>query len=335
MPSPLRRFAPPAVKLAILVVVIWGGHRTISAALDDLRRRNWQLDQLQVGWAVLSGVLYLVSQLPCGWFWHSVLGSLGQKVRLLRALRAYFIGHLGKYVPGKAMVVVMRAGLIGAPHVRTSLAVVAVFYETFTTMACGAALAFTVLIATHRDRPWLILGSLALAAIVGLPTVPVIFVRLLRLMRIVPAEPSLATAAEQISPLEPIGRRIHLRPAILARGWLTIGVGWLFAGASLWAAIRAVGVNDVKVIADLPLYTATVALAVVLGFISMLPAGVGVRDVALMQLLAPHIETLVPNQGQLLAFVAVIVLRLIWLMAEALLATIMYPLRSTLGTDPR
>jgi uncharacterized membrane protein YbhN (UPF0104 family) len=125
-----------------------------------------------------------------------------------------------------------------------------------------------------------------------------------------------------------VGRNIHLRTAILARGWLSIAIGWFFAGASLWAAIRAIGVNDANLMADLPLYTATIALAVVLGFVSMLPAGLGVRDVALMQLLAPHLETLASNQGQLLAFVAVIVLRLIWLVAETTLAAVMYPVKA-------
>ncbi len=329
MPSVLRRLVPPIAKLAILALVIWGGHRTISTALGDLKDHGWQLNQLQPAWALLSGTLYLISQFPCGWFWHGVLNGLGQRVELPRALRAYYIGHLGKYVPGKAMVVVLRTALVGQPHVKTSLAVVAVFYETFTTMACGAALAAIFLLAGHRDKPWLIVGSVALIGLVGLPTIPSVFIRLLRLMRIVRAEPNLAAVAEGTTPIETVSSAIHLRPALLLRGWLTIVSGWILAGASLWAAVRAIGVENTNLITDLPLYTATVALAVVLGFVSMLPAGVGVRDVALMELLAPHLEQLVPQKGQLLALVAVVVLRLIWLTAEVVLSAILYPLGRT------
>jgi hypothetical protein len=314
----IRRFALPLLKLAILAVVIWGGHRTIAAGLAELHQNDWQPGQLQPAWAALAGLLYLISQFPCGWFWHGVLTALRQTVALPRALRAFYIGHLGKYVPGKAMVVVLRAGLVGQPQIKTSLAVVAVFYETFTTMAVGAVLAVIILLATHREQTWLIVSSLGLSLLVGLPTLPAIFVRLLRLLRMSPSESDHAAT--------PVTPPIHLGGALLFRGWLIITVGWFLAGASLWATVRAIGVERTSLLADLPLYTATVALAVGWGFVSMLPAGIGVRDIVLMQLLAPQLEQLMPGQGQRLALVAVIVLRLTWLATEAVLAAILYPL---------
>jgi hypothetical protein len=224
------------------------------------------------------------------------------------------------------MVVVLRATLIGQPHVKTSLAVVAVFYETFTTMACGAAMATIFLLAARRDIPWLIVGSIALIFVVGLPTIPPVFVRLLRIMRIVRADPNLAVATDVAKATDSVEPAIHLSLPFLVRGWLTIAIGWIFAGASLWATIRAIGVENSNLWADLPLYTATVALAIVLGFVSMLPAGVGVRDIVLMELLARHLEQLAPLKGQLLALVAVIVLRLVWLAAEVVLSAVLYPL---------
>src|SRR5690349_10830333 len=120
-----RRYVVAVAKLAILAVVVWGGHRTIASALEDLKQNNWQLHQLQWGWAVVSGLCYLASQVPCGWFWHGVLRGLGQHPARYAAMRAYFIGHLGKYVPGKAMVVVLRTALIRSPQIKPVLAVVA------------------------------------------------------------------------------------------------------------------------------------------------------------------------------------------------------------------
>jgi glycosyltransferase 2 family protein len=315
MPRPNRRILIWLVKLAILAIVVWGGHRTIATALTDLNKHGWQFHQLHVGWAVVCGLLYLASQFPCGWFWHGVLNGFGQRVDFFTALRAYYIGHLGKYVPGKAMVVVIRAGLIRGPHSKAVMAVVAVLYETLTTMACGAAVAAVLLIAMWHESIELIAASIGLAVVVGLPTLPPAFSRLLRLTRVARTEPNLTA--------EPI----HLPTRLLVRGWVTIAVGWFFGGASLWAALRAIGIENAEFLPHLPICTAVTALAVVLGFVSMLPAGVGVRDIALMQLLAPRLEELSPGNGDTSALVAVVVLRLIWLIAEVSLSALLYAIK--------
>ncbi|HTQ38874.1 MAG TPA: lysylphosphatidylglycerol synthase transmembrane domain-containing protein [Pirellulales bacterium] len=320
----IRRFGLPVLKLSVLALVVWGGHRTIAAGLTDLRQNGWRPSQLHPAWAVLAGLLYLLSQYPSGWFWHCVLIALGQRIPRWHALRAYYIGHLGKYFPGKALVIALRAALVSRPYCKISLAVVAVFYETFTTMAVGGVVAAMILLFTHREQTWLIVGALGLAVLVGLPTLPVVFVRLMRLLRMLPLE---RTASEAISSdSNAAASFIHPSAKLLLCGWSTIAIGWIFAGASLWAVLRAIGVENMNLLTDLPLDTATVSLAVVLGFVSMLPAGVGVRDVVLLQLLAPRLEQLMPQQGQLLALVAVIVLRLVWLAAEAALAAAIYPL---------
>jgi hypothetical protein len=318
----IRRIGLPLLKLAILALIIWGCHRTVMAGLDGLRQNGWPAEQLQPWWALLAGVLYLLSQFPSGWFWQGVLIALGQVVGLARALRAYYIGHLGKYFPGKALVIALRAALVTGPECNISAAVVAVFYETLTTMAVGAVLAAVILLTVHREQTYLILGSLGLALVLGVPTVPAVFLRIMRMIRL---PQRTATAAPEI----------HFRLGLSVRGWLTIAVGWFFAGASLWATVRAIGVEPTSLLADLPLYTATVALAVAAGFVSMLPAGIGVRDIILLQLLAPQLDQLVPAQGDRLALVAVIVLRLIWLAAEVVLAAIVYPLGTVLQRPVR
>ncbi len=154
MPSTTsRRWLGPALKLAILALVIWGGHRTISEAIETLRRDGWTFERIDFGWLVVCGGLYLLGQLPCGLFWRRVLADMGEEVPLGRALRAYYIGHLGKYVPGKAVVFVLRIGLIKAVQpLRTGVGVAAIFYETLTTMAVGAVLATVILGARRVTR---------------------------------------------------------------------------------------------------------------------------------------------------------------------------------------
>jgi uncharacterized membrane protein YbhN (UPF0104 family) len=88
-------------------------------------------------------------------------------------------------------------------------------------------------------------------------------------------------------------------------------------GWSLWATLRAIGVVDLEPIRHLPLLVAAVALAVVAGFASMLPGGLGVRDALLMQLLAPHC-------GSANALVAAVLVRLVWLVSELAACVILY-----------
>ena len=71
---------------------------------------------------------------------------------MLETTRAYYVGHLGKYVPGKALVVIIRTGLISGPRVDTTVAAVSIFIETLTMMAVGAFLAADRSAATMTER---------------------------------------------------------------------------------------------------------------------------------------------------------------------------------------
>ena len=222
---------------------------------------------IRPGWLLVSGLLYLVGILPEGLFWHRALRSLGQDVPLGRTLRAYYIGHLGKYVPGKAVVVVMRTGLVCGPGVDASIAAASVFLETLTMMAAGAFLA-AVLLVVHD--PWHSL--LVLEAAGGGAAAPAAGrVRLRFRPRFVAA--GLAGhdggdgAAHAAAGLFPPGRLVGVGrsdPAVAAKlaqfryrtllwGWVMMFVGWGFIGASLWATLKAVGAPDIDLLRQLPL----------------------------------------------------------------------------------
>ena len=62
------------------------------------------------GWLAASGaVLYLLGAAVRRSSGTACCGPWGRRW-LAETLRAYYIGHLGKYVPGKAMVVILRTG---------------------------------------------------------------------------------------------------------------------------------------------------------------------------------------------------------------------------------
>ena len=242
--------------------------------------------------------------LPEGVFWHWALRSLGQEVGLFETLRAYYIGHLGKYVPGKAMVIVLRTGLIHSRRVDTGIVVASVFLETLTMMAVGACIAVAVLAVCYAHSWKFLLPALAVAAAAGLPTLPPVFARLARILGVGRLSPGVAD------------KLAGFRYRTLAWGWLVMVIGWVAMGGSLWAMLHGLD-YEADWLRAWHLYTAIVAMAVVGGFASMIPAGLVSREAVFTVLLGPLI-------GPDAAVIVAAALRLTWLLAELLISVILY-----------
>jgi uncharacterized membrane protein YbhN (UPF0104 family) len=252
------------------------------------------------------------------WFWHRALSSLGQPAPWAATLRAYFLGHLGKYVPGKALSVLLRVAAVRkwVPSIRVSI--VSAMLETLTMMAVGAFLAAVLSIGVLRLEPKLAAIALAMAVAAGIPTLPPVARWLARLamarfkqvqegeLELPPAIPADVQASLH---------GINLR--LLAAGWLAGCACWLLLGLSLWATLRGIGVEQIRPIADLPITVSSVAFAVVAGFLSLLPGGLLVRDALLLQLLTPVC-------GSANALVTSVLLRLVWLVSEVATCGILY-----------
>lgn len=296
-----------AIKLLIVALVFWGVQRTLFTAIEEVGRQKWRLEP---AWLVLSGVFYLAGLAPCGWFWHRLLCQLGARPTLWVTLLSYYIGHLGKYVPGKAMVLVIRAGLLRDQKVDGVLASATIFLETLTSMAVGALLAAVIIVLFGED--WqLVAGALAMAAVTGLPVWPPVFRRVARLLRLGKTHPEL------------IDRLSRINYRTLAAGWLAIAAGWFLIGLSLWAARRAIGLESVDFLTDWPRFTAAVSLATVAGFLSFIPGGFVVRDVILMKVLTLGLD----QDAAATALVSAVLLRLVWLVAELAISAILYGAR--------
>ena len=104
---------------------------------------------------------------------------------------------------------------------------------------------------------------------------------------------------------------------LLAKGWFAATLCWVLHALSLWAMLRAIGVETVSPDRRFAALIAAVAFAVVAGFLSQLPAGLGVRDALLMQLL-------IPVCGEANALVAAVLMRLVWLVSEVVVCGILY-----------
>jgi uncharacterized membrane protein YbhN (UPF0104 family) len=302
-----KKYAVAAIKVAIVAAVLWGMQRTIRSALADLDRQEWSAASLRPGWLVLSSVAYVAGFLPPALFWHRLLGLFGQPAPRVRTVRAWYIGGLGKYVPGKATVVVLRTALLRRDGVGIAISTATIFYETLTTMAVGAFVGGAILLVMMHDRWELAVLSAGMMLAAGAPTVPWIFKRLARLAGIERAAPAA------------IDRLDHLKLRGIARAWLEIAVGWCLVGISIWATLCAIdGEASHANPREIALSIAAGAMSVVAGFVSLIPGGLVVRDAVLLELLAPAV-------GKGPALVCALVARLVWLLSEVGISIILYP----------
>jgi glycosyltransferase 2 family protein len=301
--------------LIVLVAVARHARNT----LVDLDARGESV-RIEPGAFFIAVGLYIAGLVPLGVFYGRVLAASPTPISTYAAVRAYLISHLGKYVPGKALVVVMRAGLSVPYGARPATAAFATFYETLVMMAAGglfAAAAFgweTVLpivlpfgFGTARV-PLSLLGlGMGIAFLVVVE--PRIFPRLASLGRL----PFRGVGADALP-------RVTWR--LLGEGLLWSTLAWTLLGLSQVAVLTMLGPSRLLQ-ANWPAVVASVALATVAGFVVPIsPGGLGVREWVLWTSLSASID-------RDRAVVAALVLRLAWMVGELIAATIVGVLRPT------
>ncbi|MGD9721372.1 MAG: YbhN family protein [Pirellulales bacterium] len=289
-------------KVAMVAVLCWFIYSAFIEGNKSLGAHSWHVEP---AWLVVAGGLYLAGLLPAAIFWHRVLVHTGQDVALTDSLRAYYISQLGKYVPGKWMVILLRRVLLASPNVETTVIAASVFFETFTMLAVASGVSALVLIVWHPQQLLLIGTSLGAMVLLGLPTVPTYFRWLMRVLGVGRLNP---TAASKFS---------HMGWRTMIVAWAGIAVGWALQGMSLWATLRAMGAVDNNPFRELSLHTTAVALGIVAGFISQIPGGLVVREWVSGELLEPV-------YGPSVALVSTIFLRLVLLVSELSASIILY-----------
>ncbi len=276
-------------------------------------------------WAIAAGVSYGLGWIPSVWFWRRMLQSCGENVPVWDATRAYFCGHLGKYVPGKATVLVIRSGLLRPLGVPIRLSALTATFETLIMMGVGAALATAlapVLLSSEWvakspiwfqwfvTRPWLMAGLVVLGCVGLLPVLAKL----------------LTAVVFKLTPLEMRGegRSFELSAGLLAEAFGVLILGWGFLAISLGLTLQAVGGN--VAITDLPILIGAVSAATVLGFVAIFaPGGLGVRE----GILIVTLQTLRPDVAESQAVAASVLLRLVWFIVEVIIAGTLYSLGST------
>ena len=304
--------------LIVVLVVAWVVREIMNTGGKLVQYRP----ELRPGWILLAVGSYLLGYLPAGVYWHIILRKLGQNPTFYETIRAYYIGHLGKYMPGKVMVVAIRAGLVRSGRVKTSVAVASVFLETLTMMAVGAMISAILLFVFFREQTVLMLIALGLMIVSGLPVVPFFFRKIVKIAGAVKGDDEMNQALNRFN------------TKTLLCGWGLMSVAWLCLGLSLYATINGVGISTGDLLQHLPRFVAAAALSTVAGFLSMLPGGLGVREMVLIELMDRYFEGLaqvVALPGGLdprtAGVVVAAVARLISLISELAVSTVLYLLK--------
>lgn len=307
----------PALKwglfVLVLIFVAWHGWQLWTGFDQPATPLKW-------GWLLLAVATSLCAWLPSLWFWRELMSALGAIAPWPQVARAYYCGHLGKYVPGKGAAIVIRSALVKDCRVPATTAALTVTIEALTCMWVG----LLVVIALYPSLAPGLPPSLASA--VGHPIVrwcvfagvacsgPIVFALMMRSHR------PLADwfhGSSHVLPAAPgnlAGRSI---PATWLAGIIGFVALWCIQGLTLGLTIHAVSAERWNW-NDWPFWTGTASVAMVGGFVVLFaPGGLGVREGLLMELLKHQLG---PREAVLVA----LLLRGVSLAGEILVSVALY-----------
>ena len=301
----LIRGAIASLVFAAFAWTIWKAARELATTPFDWRQFGWY-------YLPLAGLLYALALGCASRMWHRVLLSMGVVIPYLQAARAFAASQLAKYVPGKAMVLVVRCGLVCGPEgspgatqpptARLGPVIASTFVETLMWVLVGAQVGCIGLLFRPGISTELFWGSVGVMLLFGLLTLPPVFSQAINF------------AAKLKRAKNWDEAKFRLDWSTYFRAWSWSLLGWLLYGGAMFFVLQAVSREPL----DGTMYglaLTTICLATVGGFISMLPGGLGVRELVMLPLLAASFSTPV-------ALISAILMRLVCVAVELLLAAL-------------
>jgi len=200
------------------------------------------------------------------------------------------------------MVVILRTDRIRSERVTIGPAIVSVFIETLTWLFTGSIIASALLLFLFDNR-YLQTVAVAMMIVAGVLTAP----------------PVIRWFAHRLGHVK--GKKtgkvmLGLTIKQMAPGWLLLSIGWCLSGLSLWLVLQGLP-NQQVLPADYWLCLTCVTLSTAVGFVSLLPGGLGVRELVMIPLLSTRFDTAV-------VVVAVVAIRMVWLISELFTAGVFH-----------
>ena len=295
------------VVLPVIMALAIGWYFYKILSKPELRETSFSL---RVEWLLPAALLYLAAHSIWGCFWITLLRNQGVHVSYPLGLRGYFVSQYGKYIPGKIWVIFIRMAMLSRVGANRTIVGITATYEALISMGSGAMIGVLLLPLVGAET--LGLGDITF----WLLPVAVLPLGLGLLNRLI-----VRRANQKRSPGSPLIPRVPM--ILLLRGLLQASLGWALMGLSLWMTIQGLQPETTSLDGELFLRLMSInCLAYVLGFVAIfMPAGGGVREIAMQTLLALEFKQAM-GEAPAAVFAAVVslVIRLIWTIAELVLA---------------
>ena len=222
-----------------------------------------------VAWAVALAVACGVAgMLVIGSTWSWILHRYGSGLPTATAIRIYFFGQLGKYVPGGLWTVVGRGELAAAAGVRREDGYASTVTSMATTYTAAAVVGAVFIAVGDTDGTQL---GLAIAAAVALAAVVIVCLS-------DPVMRRINALASRFRSMRPLPSSPPSRTATLI---LMATPAWLLIGTATWLVGIGLGYER-----DLPAVLAATALSWLVGFLIVpLPGGLGAREAVFIALI--------------------------------------------------
>jgi hypothetical protein len=262
------RVAIALITLAAVVYAVVNNWAEVSVHLDEISWSTfvWSMLAAAVGtWLTMIG-------------WRTLLRDLGSDLHLAPASGVYFVGQLGKYLPGSLWSVLVQADIashLKVPRRRTAVTgLLALGLSLLTGLLVGLPAASFLLSSDSSGFDWWLLLGIPILVVLCVPQLlNAIIDRMLRMLKREPLEHSLSAGA------------VLRAVAIFVLVWTAFGVHTLLLA-------RAVAGDGA---AHPDLTTAAMsgyALSVSLGMLTVvLPAGLGAREGLLTIILSTAMPT--------------------------------------------
>lgn len=271
---PAARGRPSWRRLARIAFVIAALAAVALAVVGQWSGVSSRLRELAAG-PLLAAFAMVICGLGLGMLgWRAVLADLGSPLPLPAAARTFFVGQLGKYLPGSVWPVVAQMELAqrhDVPRRRVAAAtLVSLTLAAAAGLAVAAAFAPFLLGGEAARYAWILLTLPAFALVLHPRVLNAVLARGLRLVR---------------RPADDV--RLSLRGVTV--GFAFFVAQYLLYGLQAWLLAVDLGAAPRPA---LPLTVGAFALATAAGLLFVVaPAGAGVREVVLVLALAPLLST--------------------------------------------
>lgn len=239
----------------------------VTVAVVVVLRNRWgevrpSLGELTAPALTASALAAIVGVAVSGRIWHTMLAALGYPLGSAAGARIFFVGQLGKYLPGSLWPALAQMELSRDHGVPGRAAAAAVVLFLWVHLLTGAGVAALALPAAGLAHPAWVLGAAGCAALLTPPVLSRGLGLVLRLTR-----------------RQPLPRLPDTGSVATAAAWALLM--WICYGVHLFALVRPL-TAEAGILGSLGAYGA----AWCVGFLFVVaPAGAGVREGALVALL--------------------------------------------------